>query len=76
LDREVHAAVGDDNVTALAEGRDDGRDGREALGIEDGCLCAEEVCDVTFESEVDIYKNVINLSFVLVCGPDYVPRVP
>jgi len=35
LYRKVDGTVSDDDVSSFAEGRDDGRNGAEALGVED-----------------------------------------
>jgi len=42
LDGEGNASVGNDEVAALAKGRDGAGDGRKAKRVEDGVLGAEE----------------------------------
>lgn len=60
LDSKVHATVGYYYVSTFAEGRDDGRDGGEPLGIEDGSFSAKEFSDVALKVHVHICPIVIN----------------
>jgi hypothetical protein len=57
LNGKVDTTVGDNDISTLAEGRNDGGNGREVLGVEDSILCAEEVGNVTLECEVDVWRS-------------------
>lgn len=57
LDREVDAAIGDNHVTTLTEGRDDRADGRERLRVENGCLRPQEVGDVLLQLDVHVCER-------------------
>jgi len=56
LQRKVDAAVGDDDVAALAERRHDRRDAAEGVRVDDGGGDVEEGGDVTLELEVDVCR--------------------
>jgi hypothetical protein len=69
LNSEVDATVGDNDIPTLAEGRNNGGDGREVLGVEDSILCAEEVGNVTLECDVDVWRS-FNLAIRSIKGDD------
>ena len=54
LDGKVDAAIGDDDVAALAERGDHGRDATERLGVDDGGGDVEERRNVALQFQVDI----------------------
>ena len=54
LDGKVDAAIGDDDVAALAERGDHGRDATERLGVDDGGGDVEERRNVALEFQMDI----------------------
>jgi hypothetical protein len=62
LDGKVDGLASGDDVASFAEGRDDGRDGEGALGVEDGwgLLSLLEAANVPFQIDVYVYSISVN----------------
>lgn len=54
LNRKVDVPVRNDDISTLAEGRDDGRNRRERLGVENRGFGSEEIRDILLEFSVNI----------------------
>lgn len=54
LDGKVDSSVRDDDISALAERRNDRRDGRKCLRVGDGRLGTKEIRNVLFKLNMDV----------------------
>lgn len=58
LNREVDVPVCNDDISSLGEGRNDGRNCREGLGVENGVFCPEEICNILLEFGVNVDRAI------------------
>ena len=58
LNRKVDVPVGNDDIPSFGEGRNDGRNCRERLGVEDGIFRSEEIRNVLLEVGVNVNRAV------------------
>ena len=54
LNRKVDASIGNDDISSFGEGRDDGGNCRERLGVENGIFRSKEVRDIFLEVGVNV----------------------
>ena len=54
LNRKVDAPIGNDDIPSLGEGRDDGRNCSECLGVENCIFRSKEIRDVFLEVSVNV----------------------
>lgn len=55
LNSKIGTSVGDYDIATLAEGRDDGGNGRECLGIDNSSLSTQEIRDVLLELDMNVW---------------------
>lgn len=55
LDGKVYRAIRDNDITSLAESRNNRGYSRESLGVKDGCLRSQKFRDITFQVKVHVY---------------------
>ena len=54
LDREVDISIRNNDISSFCEGRDDGRNRRECLGVEDSIFCPKEICNIFLQVGVNV----------------------
>lgn len=54
LNRKVDVPIGNDDIPTLGEGRYDGRNRRERLGVENSIFCSKEIRDVLLEVGMNV----------------------